>query len=398
MNKYIKAILISFMLLVSAQSFAGTYDGSYYTDQQRLTMVDDYLKQLASGMTATGGTIESINKYSDTRLLNGKKGYIGSVLITRPDSYINTINTTASGFSASKQVVVHLFDNTSVGVFNVASGTADCRSFTNPSRTQCFGDNATKNLGLIGFLEIKKDNPFNSTVSIGTQYTQEKMQLAKYYTYFKQTSGTSREVLTFASPTTFNDVTVEMGLIYNSLQNSDGSWPTVAVETPPMDIGVAIPTPLPITVAPVVTQDCSNPDASNTTNSSICLIGQVIEGCKLTTGNYNTTINSVAGNVGLTAVDVKITCSTGLPFHIKPIHDKIDLAGTDETLRLTGWKDSGRGDKLTPLSAKVMNGTGTEQSIPIYFTLEGKGKSGLYGNSVVNKYNGTTVYPIQIVY
>ncbi len=147
-----------------------------------------------------------------------------------------------------------------------------------------------------------------------------------------------------------------------------------------------------------VTQDCANPDTANTSNSSVCLIGQVLEGCKLSAGNYYTSINSVAGNVGLTAVDLKITCSTGMPYHLKPIHDNIQLAGTDETLRLTGWKDSGRGDKLTPLSAKVINGTGSEQSITIYFTLEGKGRSGLYGNSVVNKYNGSAVYPIQINY
>ncbi len=170
---------------------------------------------------------------------------------------------------------------------------------------------------------------------------------------------------------------------------------TTAPTTPTTPTDGSSPTPI---QPPVVVQDCSNPDYSKKTSSSICLVGQVIEGCKLTTDNYQASINVVAGNVGLTSVDLKITCSTGVNYHLKPIHDMISIPGTQETLKLTGWKDSGRGDKLTPLSAKVMSGNGSEQSIPIYFTLEGKGPTGTYGNAIVNKFVGTAVYPVQIDY
>ncbi len=145
-------------------------------------------------------------------------------------------------------------------------------------------------------------------------------------------------------------------------------------------------------------QDCSNPDFTNKTNASICLVGQIIPGCKISSPNYITSINTPAGNVGLTSVDLKITCSNGVNYHIMPIHENISVQGTDETLKLTGWKDGGRGDKLTPLSAKVQSGNGSEQSIPIYFTLEGKGKSTAYGNTIVNPFVGSISYPIQINY
>ncbi len=400
MRKFIQSTILSILALVSASSFAGTYDGSYYTDQQRLTMVDSYLKSLdnlvkatttVGGVTTTFG--ESIIKYDDTRLLNGKKGYIGSVVLTLKDTYINS---TGSSGKYAKETIVHLFDNSVVGVKSVSDPTADCRSFISPTRTSCFGTVASPNPGLIGIVEIKKENPFNIN-TISSQYSSMNTLISRSYTYIKSTGGTQSESLPLTSTGLFADNTTEMGLIYNALQNSDGTWPTVVVETPPMDIGTVIPPPT--VIAPVVTtQDCSNPDFSNKTNASICLVGQIIPGCKISSPNYITSINTPAGNVGLTSVDLKITCSNGVNYHIMPIHENISVQGTDETLKLTGWKDGGRADKLTPLSAKVQSGNGSEQSVPIYFTLEGKGKTAAYGNTIVNPFVGSITYPIQINY
>ncbi len=186
------------------------------------------------------------------------------------------------------------------------------------------------------------------------------------------------------SYTVVNGIPIVIG--YND--NLESTTPTTPVDNP-------TPTPNPPTGS---TQDCSNPDFTNKTNASICLVGNIIPGCKISSPNYITSINTPAGNVGLTSVELKITCSNGVDYHIKPIHEQISVQGTDETLKLTGWKDGGRGDKLTPLSAKVQSGNGSEQSIPIYFTLEGKGRSAAYGNTIVNPFVGSITYPIQINY
>ncbi len=289
-----------------------------------------------------------VNKIVNQNLTN-KAGYVGSFSVERTILSWDSLGSTIYN-PLAKKIEIHIFDNSIVSTDNFGTNIV-----TN--------DFAFKTLSY--YTEFKQFNTSDPN-SISENYI----------------DGVKRE---------------EQNLQYNII---DGTSVNLTNTYYGASYGAVYFVDLPISPGtPIsITQDCSNPDFTNTSNSSVCLIGQILEGCKLSSGNYYTSINSVAGNVGLTAVDLKITCSTGMPYHLKPIHEKIELAGTDEILRLTGWKDSGRGDKLTPLSAKVINGTGSEQSITIYFTLEGKGKSGLYGNSVVNKYNGSAVYPIQINY
>lgn len=394
-----RSILNKFLgvLLLTAASFgyAGTYDGSYYTDQQRLTMLQSYADSIYSSGASV--SIESIAKYQDTRLLNGKKGYVGSMVVVRPDDYIKTTNSSSTAFRSSKEFIVHVFDRSVVGSYNVADGGADCRSFTSPTRTACWGDAAKKNIGLITHIEIKKENPFNSGVTISTQYSQEQSNSAVYYNAYRTTGTTTRVVVQSAGVTSFNNTTLEMGLIYNALQNSDGTFPTKEVLTPPMDIIIVNPVP----PAVVIDNSCKTSDKVNNKqlDSNICLNLTVVSGCRLIQDVYAADFGIIsAGNIAESVANITLICSTGQTFKIKPGFDHKDVAKTHETYQATMWVDTGKNVRL--LSNGGINGVGTGQiqTLPIYMKITGKGKDFGRGNVIVEATQFTDTYPIELAY
>ncbi len=395
MKSILNNIMGMFLLVVVTLSHAGTYDGSYYTDQQRATMVQDYANQLYS--SGAVGSIESITKYQDTRLLNGKKGYIGSINVVRPDNYINSTNSSSTAFRSSKEYIVHVFDRSVVGSYNVADGGADCRSFTSPTRTACWGDSAKKNIGIITHIEVKRENPFNSGVSISTQYSQEQQNSSVYYNAYRTTGTTTRTIVQSASVAIFANGTTEMGLIYNALQNADGTFPTKEVLTPPMEIVIVDPVP------PVVIIDNSCSAANKVNNkqldSNICLSLNVLSGCRLIQDIYAADFGIIsAGNIAESVANITLICSTGQTFKIKPAFDHKDVAKTHETYQATMWVDTGKNVRL--LSNGGINGVGTGQvqTMPIYMKITGKGKDFGRGNVIIEATQFTESYPIELAY
>ncbi len=155
-----------------------------------------------------------------------------------------------------------------------------------------------------------------------------------------------------------------------------------------------------IIISLFIGQAYSNPlQSAAETNFDVTVQGSCFFDSPLFMGNFG---SIPSGEVGMTGVEIGLTCSFNSPYTIKPINDTAtQTGGYNEPLLLKAYKNSSFTDQMTTSNVIPNTGSGVSQKMIVYFKLTGKGKDFGNGNGVVEKFdfsNKPFVYPLVVVY
>ncbi len=147
----------------------------------------------------------------------------------------------------------------------------------------------------------------------------------------------------------------------------------------------------------------STSNASAATNATVDFSVDITPGCFFSSPIYVGDFGNIpSGEVGMTGVEVSLTCAYTLDYAITPMNTTVTTTGGyNEQLVLSAYKNSTFSDQLSTSNNIVSVGSGNLQKVNIYFKLNGKGRDFGQGNSVVEKFNFNSapiVYPIVVTY